>query len=217
MHLEFLVEDSSGGLLLEVLLPRILGPQDDPHTWRLHTYKGIGRIPKNLTANNNASKRILLDQLPRLLQGYGKTPDVDVVVVVLDLDREDESGFRKDLEQLAQKTAARSKTLFGIAIEEIEAWYFGDQPALFGAFPKAKQAVVSAYIQDSVCGTWERLADAIYPGGSNALKKSTWPAAGVAKHEWVLRIGPLMEVGRNTSPSFLKFRDDLTLQVSQQS
>ncbi len=167
-----------------------------------------------MTANNNASKRILLDQLSRLLDGCGKVPGIDVVVVVLDLDREDETGFRKDLEQLAHQTAAGSKTLFGIAIEEIEAWYFGDQSALFGAFPKAKQVVVSAYIQDSICGTWERLADAIYPGGSKALPKSAWPAAGEAKHDWAKKIGPLMEVGRNTSPSFQKFRADLRLWVS---
>ena len=36
MHIEILVEDSSGEKLLQVLLPQFLGPQGEPHTWRLH-------------------------------------------------------------------------------------------------------------------------------------------------------------------------------------
>lgn len=48
MHIEILVEDSSGQTLLETLVPKILGAQGDPHTWRIHFYKGVGRIPKTL-------------------------------------------------------------------------------------------------------------------------------------------------------------------------
>ncbi len=44
--------------------------------------QGIGRIPKNLNAGGDPAKRILLDQLPKLLGGYGKTPGIDAVVVV---------------------------------------------------------------------------------------------------------------------------------------
>ena len=43
MHIEFLVEDSSGEKLLAQLLPHILGEQRSLHTWRLTAYKGIGR------------------------------------------------------------------------------------------------------------------------------------------------------------------------------
>ena len=46
MHIEILVEDASGEKLLESLLPKVFGTQGDPHTWRVHAYKGIGRIPK---------------------------------------------------------------------------------------------------------------------------------------------------------------------------
>lgn len=45
MHIEILVEDRSGEKLLQALLPKLMGPLGDPHTWRLHAYKGIGRIP----------------------------------------------------------------------------------------------------------------------------------------------------------------------------
>ena len=92
MHIELLVEDSSGAKLLEQLLPQILGNQNEPHTWRLIAYKGIGRIPKGLTTKADPAKRILLDQLPKLLQGYGKTPGIDAVVVVLDTDQRDCKG-----------------------------------------------------------------------------------------------------------------------------
>ena len=50
MHIEVLVEDSSGEKLLAQLLPQILGEQGVAHTWRLKSYKGVGRIPQGLTA-----------------------------------------------------------------------------------------------------------------------------------------------------------------------
>lgn len=36
MHIEILVEDTSGKRLLDYLLPRILCRLGEPHTWRLH-------------------------------------------------------------------------------------------------------------------------------------------------------------------------------------
>ena len=45
MHIEVLVEDSSGAMLIETVLPRVIGRHGEPHTWRVHAYKGIGHIP----------------------------------------------------------------------------------------------------------------------------------------------------------------------------
>jgi hypothetical protein len=70
MHLEILVEDQSGKKALEILVPKII---NNNHTFKIHAYKGIGRISKKLSGNIDASKRILLDCLPKLLKGYGKT------------------------------------------------------------------------------------------------------------------------------------------------
>ena len=67
MHIEVLVEDSSGAKLVEALLPKVVGPQGEPHTWRVHSYKGVGRLPIGLSANADPAKRALLNQLPRLL------------------------------------------------------------------------------------------------------------------------------------------------------
>ncbi|MEY2913439.1 MAG: hypothetical protein RLZZ184_2748 [Cyanobacteriota bacterium] len=71
MHFEILVEDISGKTTLDILVPKIINPEQ--HTFNIHAYKGIGHIPKSLTSNSDPKKRILLDQLPRLIQGYGKT------------------------------------------------------------------------------------------------------------------------------------------------
>ena len=209
MHIEFLVEDSSGERLLHLLVPQILGEQGDPHTWRLHAYKGIGRVPKAMTTTGDPAKRILLEQLPKLLRGYGKTPGIDAVVVVLDSDRRDCAEFLTELKDMADNCAPRPSTLFRLAIEEMEAWYLGDREAILQAYPKAKQDVLARYVQDSVCGTWELLADALYPGGSAAIKKGGWPLPGQVKHEWAEVIGPFMSLTSNASPSFLKFRDGL--------
>ena len=51
---------------------------------------------------------------------------------------------------------------------------------------------------------WELLADAVYPGGVAAIKKSGWPLPGQVKHDGTLRIGPLMDIEHNQSPSFHK-------------
>ena len=89
MHIELLVEDSSGHRLLDILLPQILGPQGQTHSWRVTSYKGLGRIPKNLTVKADPAKRILLDRLRQVLQGLGKTPGIDAVVIVIDADKRD--------------------------------------------------------------------------------------------------------------------------------
>lgn len=209
MHIEFLVEDSSGEKLLAQLLPGILGVHGAPHTWRLKPYKGIGRIPKGLSAKSDPIKRILLEQLPRLLQGYGKTPGIDAVVVVLDADRRDCKEFLQELTAVAEGCKPAPRTLFRMAIEEMEAWYLGDRVALQKAYPRAKRDVLERYVQDSVCNTWELLADAVHAGGVAAIKKVGWPLPGQIKHEWAEKIGPFMNINQNTSPSFEKFRDGL--------
>ena len=209
MHIEVLVEDSSGEKLLAQLLPHILGEQGAPHTWRLKAYMGIGRIPPGLTAKADPAKRILLDQLPRLLQGYGRTPGIDAVVVVLDTDRRDCKEFLKELRAVAQRCKPAPRTLFRLAIEEMEAWYLGDRAGLMQAYPRARREVLDRYVQDSVCNTWELMADAVRVGGAAAIKKAGWPLPGQIKHEWAEKIGPFMRTDQNASPSFGKFRDGL--------
>lgn len=201
MHIEVLVEDSSGAALMGHLMPKLLGEAVDEHTWRVHDFKGIGRIPKNLTAKSDARIKTLLDKLPRMLEGYGKS-GYGAVLVLVDTDRQNVAAFRRDLHGMLKKCPNAPKTAFGLATEEVEAWYFGDRAALLEAFPRADKKVLNRYQQDSVCGTWEMLADALVKGGAAGIKKQGFYKAGEFKHECANRIGPLMVVGRNQSPSF---------------
>ena len=81
----------------------------------------------------------------------------------------------------------------------------GDRQALREAFPSLKEAVLESYTQDSICGTWERLADAVYKGGSQALARLNWHDRGREKCIWAEKIGPHMDIKSNLSPSFNYF------------
>jgi hypothetical protein len=212
MHFEILVEDRSGKIALEHLLKSLVGVE---HTYKIHAYKGIGHLPRNLKGVTDPSKRVLLDQLPRLLSGYGKTfasyPEryAAVVLVVVDLDKRQREQFLKELHNTLALCNPKPPAQFLLAIEEGEAWLLGDREALKAAYPQAKDAVLDSYKQDSICGTWQLLADAIHPGGSAALKEAGYPHIGEAKCRWADQIAPLIGVNRNQSPSFRKFRDSV--------
>ena len=212
MHFEVLVEDQSGKAMLDILLDKIIAK---PHTFEVRAYKGIGHIPKNLKTNDDASKRLLLGQLPRLLRGYGKTfagysenyPYPAAVIVVCDLDDRCLKNFREELFAVLDTCNPRPETRFCIAIEEGEAWLLGDIPAVKAAYPNARDNVLNRYKNDSICGTWELLADAVYRGGSNQLKNEGWQTVGREKSNWSKTIAPHMDVNNNASPSFRYFRE----------
>lgn len=209
MHIEVLVEDSSGAALMNHLMPKFLGHGALDHTWRIHSYKGVGRIPKKMTGQTDAAKKTLLDNLPRLLEGYGQTPGYDAVLVVVDTDDRPVTTFRHQLRDLLNQCPNAPQTVLGLATEEVEAWYFGDRHALLQAYPRADKKVLNKYKQDAICGTWEMLADALVKGGAAGVKKHGFHKAGELKHEWANRIGPLMDVLRNTSPSFVCTRQEI--------
>ena len=211
MHFEVLAEDQSGSIALECLLEKILGANGAAHTWTIHPYKGLGRIPKDLHSVTDPRKRLLLDQLPRLLQGYGwsfkRSGFPSAVIVVVDLDQRDCVAFKRELLAVLAACTPRPRTLFRIAIEESEAWLLGDRAAVKQAYPAAKDSVLNRYVQDDVCGTWEVLADAVHPGGAAKLRAKGFPATGIAKCAWAEAIAPYMNVAENRSPSFQVFQD----------
>ena len=209
MHFEVLVEDRSGKTALDILIPKIIG---DQHTFKVIPYRGIGRIPQNLTSPADASKRQLLDQLPRLLRGYGKTypPNYPAaVILVCDLDAKCLRTFRQELFAVLNGCHPKPETRFCIAIEEVEAWLLGDIPAIRATYPKAEVNVLNRYENDSICGTWELLADAVCNGGSSELKIKGWQAVGREKSLWSENITPRLDVDNNTSPSFRYFQRKL--------
>lgn len=212
MHFEILIEDQSGKRFLDILMPKLVGTD---HTYDTRYYLGVGRIPANQKSAAEAKHRQLLNDLPRFLRGFGKTSAgygegyEACVIVICDLDDRMLPVFLGELKGLLASCAPAPNTRFCIAVEEGEAWFLGDIAAIKAAYPKAKDAVLNAYVNDSICGTWECLADAIYPGGAQKLAKSGWRAVGTEKSVWADRITPHMNVDTNNSPSFQHFRQTI--------
>ncbi|MCG6553444.1 MAG: DUF4276 family protein [Candidatus Magnetominusculus sp. LBB02] len=207
MHLEILVEDVSGKEALNVLVPKIIG---NDNTFRVIPYKGIGNLPKDMKPKTDADKRQLLDQLPKLIRGYSHTFNTSypgAVFVVCDLDDKCLKAFREELLALLNSCNPKPEAVFCIAVEEMEAWLLGDLTAIKKAYPKAKDSELHKYINDTICGTWERLADAVFPGGAAQL--TDWRLAGAEKSKWAKAITPHMDVDNNKSTSFCYFRDKL--------
>jgi hypothetical protein len=203
MHFEILVEDQSGKVALDVLVSKIIG---NNHTFKITPFKGVGHIPKNMTSAINANNCLLLNNLRSLLAAYGKwPPGYAAVIVVCDLDDKCLKSFRSELIKLLDTCNPRPETRFCIAIEESEAWFLGDIPAIKQAYPKAKDAVLNTYVSDSICGAWKKLADAVYKGGSLRLSNQGRHVVGAEKSAWAECITPYMDLDNNTSPSFNYF------------
>jgi hypothetical protein len=158
-----------------------------------------------LNPKTDPAKRALLDNLPRLITGFGRTPGVDAAIVVVDTDNRDCREFLAELKVITESCNPRPEVMIRLAVEEIEAWFLGDQAALLTAYPKANRNLLQSYKQDSICGTWETLADVVKPNGAAELRKLGFPASVDAKHEWAENIGPHLGLDRNASPSFNKF------------
>lgn len=208
MHFEILVEDRSGKIALEKFVPKILG---ENCSYKIHPYSGIGHLPKNLNAKLDPSKRVLLNQLPRLLSGYGRSfanyPQgyKACVVVVCDLDDRDLNQFLSELEGVVDRCYPRPLTKFCLCIEEGEAWLLGHKQAVEVAYPNVRKPVLDAYAYDSICGTWEVLANAVYEGGAASLLARGKPEVGRMKSVWAEEIAPLIDIDENLSPSFQFF------------
>lgn len=196
MYIEFLLEESSAEATLRNLLPAILGEQVG---FRLHAYQG---------------KPDLLRKLPSRLQGYRVwMPDDYYIVVLIDADHEDCHTLKAQLETIAREAGLNTKSavlpgmrfqvLNRVAVEEIEAWFFGDADALRAAYPR-----VSPYLEyrktyrdpDAIRGgTWEAL--------ERLLQHHRYPVPG--KISIAERVSQHMEPHRNRSHSFQVFLEGL--------
>lgn len=160
-------------------------------------------------------KNDLLARLPERLRGYSKwIPDTWRIVVVIDRDDEDCVLLKARLEGMASaaglvtRSAATKKhyTIVNrIAIEELEAWYFGDWAAVRAAYPKAS-ATIPAQAKyrapDAIKGgTWEAF--------ERVLNKAGYFVGGLRKIEAAREVAGHMEPSRNSSPSFRALRDVL--------
>ena len=194
-------------------MSKIIGEYKSPHTWKIHKHQGIGKIPDNPAERPNIKDKSLLHNLTAKLRAYGAEDNPNLVVVVLvDLDdKVDCVAFKSELVALLGYCDKKPRSLFRIAIEELEAWYLGDLVALKFAYPDIKQDIFDNYVQDSQSGTWEILAEAVYPGGLNALHAKGKRSSLVLQEKvnWTKNICPHLNVEENQSLSFCYFRDGL--------
>lgn len=209
-YIEILIEDESGGVLIEQIMDKYVMERGDI-TYKIHSFKGIGKIPLKVNKVSQIKSKRLLTDLPMYLKGMDTSlksmPGQKAVFVVLDSDDEDCAELKSSLIQMCEKLGITIPVFFCIAIEEIEAWLLGDNDALLTAYPTAKRQLLQKYVQDSIVGTWEYLADIIYKGGLAKLKKNTssYYEIGMIKGDWAKNIGAYIDIRKNASPSFNYF------------
>ncbi len=215
MHFQFLIEDQSGQTLVKALMEKVQSEHPDI-TCNYKPFRGIGGFAKKNTVKETKTGKLLND-LATYLAGFNRSlKGIEAAVfVVLDNDKNDPATFQKQLEALADDRMITIDHVFCLAVEEMEAWLLGDEAALIKAYPNAKTAVLHAYTQDSICGTWEVLADAIYKGGSSKMKKEnpSYTGIGRIKNEWAMNIGRHMDIHGNQSPSFNKFMREVQRRI----
>ena len=201
-HVELLVEEPSMEAALRVLLPRVLGNL----TFEVYPHQG---------------KVDLLMRLPDRLRGYAAwLPDDYRIVIVVDRDDDDCNRLKANLEQMAHQAPLRTRVNAGdqpyqvvnrLAIEELEAWYFGDWDAVRAAYPGVPDGIprqASYRDPDAIRGgTWEAFERILQRAGyfQTGLRKIE-VARAVAKH-WHPEV--------NRSHSFRMFCDALQEIVAQ--
>ena len=195
-HFEILVEEPSAEAALRALLPRFIGDA----TFEVYPHGG---------------KDDLIAKLPVRLRGYARwLPANWRILVLVDRDEEDCVLLKRQLEEIAAAASVISKSVNGlvyslanrIAVEELEAWYFGDWEAVREVFPRVSPTVPakSRYRDpDAVAGgTWEAFERILQAGG--------YMEGGLRKIETARAIGGRMQPERNTSRSFRTFWSAVT-------
>lgn len=188
------VEEYSMEVVLEILLPQILG----------HIDFQVIRFQ---------CKHDLLKQLESRLKGYRSwIPENWSILVLVDLDDDDCVELKERLERQAKKAGFCTKTQVEpgqpyivtnrIVIEELEAWYFGDWNAVKSAFPKVSKTIPqnSKYKNPDAIkgGTWEAF--------ERIMKKAGYFSSGLRKTECARKIAQHMNVNTNRSHSFKMFQ-----------
>jgi hypothetical protein len=199
-HLEILTEELSAARVVEELFEHHL---PDTTTYNVIQFNGLEN---------------LLDRLPERLAGYRSwISDEWRIVVLVDRDRAD-CHQRKDLiETMAQDAGFYTKTdpapdgtfqvVTRIAVEELEAWFFGDVPALSVAYPGVPATLDQKHEY--------RDADAVRGGTAEALLRVLQEAGhykGLSrppKLEIAERVATRMRPDSNTSRSFRVFWDTI--------
>lgn len=156
----------------------------------------------------------LLKNLPSRLQGYRAwLPETWAILVLVDRDDDDCLQLKQQLDDMAKRADLITKSAAGngnrfqvanrIAIEELEAWFFGDWQAVQVAYLRASKSIPgkAGYRNpDAIAGgTWEAI--------ERILNRAGYFKGGLRKLELAREIAKHMEPARNTSRSFQAFRE----------
>ncbi|MDR2170282.1 MAG: DUF4276 family protein [Planctomycetaceae bacterium] len=202
----------SGKITVKSVLDKI-GLNTDQYL--IYSYRGIGKLPENLSRNDSdPKKRQLLTQLPRLLKGlsnrFDHQPMDYTIFVMCDLDERCLKKFRSELLEVARNCGADGHTQFCISIKEMESWFLGDFNAIKQVYPYAKQ--LKNY-DETRLGCWETLAESVRKGWSRELNKQKqeegYAVIGKKKKEWASEISPFLDINKNLSPCFCYFRNKI--------
>jgi hypothetical protein len=181
-------------------------------TYDCKGFHGLGGFTKKNTVKETKTGKLLND-LATYLRGFNRSFQnfQATIIVILDNDDRDTEKFQLELEDVAKKNMILVDHVFCLAKEEVEAWLLGDERAILSAYPNAKIQVLRSYVQDSICGTWEVLADITYPGGRQKMYKEhiSFVEIGKIKAEWARNIGIHMDLKSNQSPSFNHFMNEI--------
>lgn len=211
MKIEVLSEDRSSAIMIENLIRRIIRVRalDCPIYVRPH--RGRGDFPLNLSMRPEPNTASLLDLLPAKLRAYDKIyAGTDLILIILmDADYHSPDLLSDQLKSLCKAYAPEVRSVIGLCVEETEAWLLGDPAAVMKAYPDAAPTLLSDYIQDSICGTWEVLCRAILKDRAERVIRVGYPAIGQYKNEWASSISEYMNPDLNQSPSFHKFQEAL--------
>ncbi len=180
-------------VFLQTLLPRLL-PEDS--TFTIHVFRG---------------KHDLLRKLQDRLHGYtGWIPESCRVVVVIDRDNNDCRALKEPLEAAAAASGLVTRSQAGggpwqvvnrIAIEELEAWYFGDWKAVCSAYPRVSPNIPNqAHYRDPDTirgGTWEAF--------ERIMKRHGYFRGGLGKVQAASAVAKGIDPARSRSNSFRVF------------
>jgi len=191
MTLHVLVEGPSERAFISRWAPRLVSGQEV----RVYPHQGKGTLPAKLDATPDPHQRTLLHQLPAKLRSFAEALDADSdgVLILVDADDDDPAELAAKIESAVKRIAPKLRVAVRLAVEEMEAFYFGDLKALERVFPGADTNKARTYEPDSICGTWELFGEVIGDGGGN-------------KVAWAEAMGPAVTTRseRSRSPSFRK-------------